>query len=228
MQWNTDATWHLLETLFCVQVSVVCTPTPQQGSPARCAAGGVWLSSTHSRAGRGAESSSRPSTSFLLTDSSWHGCLQAGILRVQEKKKKKKVIKSRMWEGATGGRKGSRTLKELNRQLQHSHLTTGSYGLKQPRRRWEEVSRRRHRRPPLNLHRFDHWDKPSMAMQPRFRNYSSDSVGSDRVFLEESNYQGMLRVMDYRKGRVCRRYFSVLPAADCRCLFFFLLFLSLV
>lgn len=61
-------------------------------------------------------------------------------------------------------------------------------------------------------------------MEPRFRNYSSDSVGSDRVFLEESNYQGMLRVMDYSKGRVCRRYCSVSIAADCICLFFFCCF----
>lgn len=80
------------------------------------------------------------------------------------------------------------------------------------------------RRLHLDVHGSDqHQDKPSMAMEPRFRNYSSDSVGSDRVFLEESNYQGMLRVMDYRKGRVCRRYFSVSLAADCRCLFFLFL-----
>lgn len=176
-------------------------------------------------AGQG-EGQSHPLVQVLhfcwLTAPDTVACRQA-FCKCRRKEKKKKVIKSRMWEGATGGRKGSRTLKELNRQLQHSHLTTGSYGLKQPRRRWEEVevSRRRQRRPPLNLHRFDHWDKPSMAMEPRFRNYSSDSVGSDRVFLEESNYQGMLRVMDYRKGRVCRHFFSVLPPADCRCLFFF-------
>lgn len=39
-----------------------------------------------------------------------------------------------------------------------------------------------------------------MAMEQRFRNYSSDSVGSDGVFIEDSYYQGMLRAMDYRKG----------------------------
>lgn len=39
-------------------------------------------------------------------------------------------------------------------------------------------------------------------MEPRFRNYSSDSVGSDRVFIEDSYYQGMLKAMDHRKGRV--------------------------
>lgn len=41
-----------------------------------------------------------------------------------------------------------------------------------------------------------------MAMEQRFRNYSSDSVGSDGVFIEESYYQGMLKAMDCRKGRV--------------------------
>lgn len=46
-----------------------------------------------------------------------------------------------------------------------------------------------------------------MAMEQRFRNYSSDSVGSDRVFVEDSYYQGMLKAMDYRKGRVWRHYY---------------------
>lgn len=46
-------------------------------------------------------------------------------------------------------------------------------------------------------------------MEQRFRNYSSDSVGSDRVFIEESYYQGMLKAMDHRKGRVYRHiYYS--------------------
>jgi len=39
-------------------------------------------------------------------------------------------------------------------------------------------------------------------MEQRVRNYSSDSVGSDGVFIEESYYQGMLKSMDHRKGRV--------------------------
>lgn len=38
-------------------------------------------------------------------------------------------------------------------------------------------------------------------MEQRFRNYSSDSVGSDGVFIEDS-YQGVLKAMDHRKGRV--------------------------
>lgn len=37
-------------------------------------------------------------------------------------------------------------------------------------------------------------------MEQRVRNYSSDSVGSDRVFIED--YPGMLRATDHRKGRV--------------------------
>ncbi|MEQ2178212.1 hypothetical protein GOODEAATRI_011604, partial [Goodea atripinnis] len=40
------------------------------------------------------------------------------------------------------------------------------------------------------------------GMEPRFRNYSSDSMSSDGVFIEELFYQGMLRSMDHRKGRV--------------------------
>lgn len=39
-------------------------------------------------------------------------------------------------------------------------------------------------------------------MEARFRNYSSDSAGSDGVFIEEPLYHGMLRAMDHRKGRV--------------------------
>lgn len=39
-------------------------------------------------------------------------------------------------------------------------------------------------------------------MEQRFRNYSSDSMGSDRVFIEDSYYQGMLKATDHRKGRV--------------------------
>lgn len=42
----------------------------------------------------------------------------------------------------------------------------------------------------------------SIAMEQRFRAYSSDSMGSDGVFVEESYYQGVLRAMDHRKGRV--------------------------
>lgn len=45
-----------------------------------------------------------------------------------------------------------------------------------------------------------------MAMERRFRNSSSDSVGSDGVFIEESPYQGMLKAMDHRKGRACHLY----------------------
>lgn len=58
------------------------------------------------------------------------------------------------------------------------------------------------------VHSADRWDKASMAMEQRFRNYSSDSVGSDRVFVEDSYYQGMLKAMDYRKGRVWRHYLT--------------------
>ena len=39
-------------------------------------------------------------------------------------------------------------------------------------------------------------------MEHRFRKYSSDSLGSDGVFIEDSYYQGVLRVMDHRKGTV--------------------------
>ncbi|XP_071387733.1 plectin-like [Centroberyx affinis] len=50
-----------------------------------------------------------------------------------------------------------------------------------------------------------------MAMQPGFRNYSSDSVSSDGVFIEDSYYQGMLKSMDYRKDerdRVQKKTFT--------------------
>ncbi|XP_071356214.1 plectin a isoform X8 [Trachinotus anak] len=50
-----------------------------------------------------------------------------------------------------------------------------------------------------------------MAMQQRFRNYSSDSVGSDGVFIEDSYYQGMLKAMDCRKDerdRVQKKTFT--------------------
>ncbi len=40
-----------------------------------------------------------------------------------------------------------------------------------------------------------------MAVYQGYRAYSTDSVGSDVVFTDEShNYQGMLRAMDERKG----------------------------
>lgn len=39
-----------------------------------------------------------------------------------------------------------------------------------------------------------------MAVYQGYRTYSTDSVGSDVVFSEESPYQGMLRAMDERKG----------------------------
>lgn len=55
-----------------------------------------------------------------------------------------------------------------------------------------------------------------MAMEQRFRNYSSDSVGSDRVFIEDSYYQGMLKVMDHRKGRVYHHIYGVSVALDSR------------
>ncbi|XP_039978369.1 plectin a isoform X3 [Xiphias gladius] len=50
-----------------------------------------------------------------------------------------------------------------------------------------------------------------MAMEQRFRKYSSDSVGSDGVYIEESYYQGMLKAMDYRKDerdRVQKKTFT--------------------
>ncbi|KAM9838534.1 plectin a [Aulostomus maculatus] len=50
-----------------------------------------------------------------------------------------------------------------------------------------------------------------MAMQQRFRNYSSDSMSSDGVFIEDSYYQGMLRAMDHRKDerdRVQKKTFT--------------------
>ncbi|XP_062291982.1 plectin a [Scomber scombrus] len=50
-----------------------------------------------------------------------------------------------------------------------------------------------------------------MAMEQRFRNYSSDSVGSDGVFIEESYYQGILKAMDYKKDerdRVQKKTFT--------------------
>ncbi|CAB1447264.1 unnamed protein product, partial [Pleuronectes platessa] len=48
-------------------------------------------------------------------------------------------------------------------------------------------------------------------MEPRFRNYSSDSVGSDGVFIEETYCQGRLRAMDHRKDerdRVQKKTFT--------------------
>jgi len=39
-----------------------------------------------------------------------------------------------------------------------------------------------------------------MAVYQGYRTYSTDSVGSDVVFSDESPYQGMLRAMDERKG----------------------------
>uniref|UniRef100_A0A3Q3LK11 Plectin n=1 Tax=Mastacembelus armatus TaxID=205130 RepID=A0A3Q3LK11_9TELE len=50
-----------------------------------------------------------------------------------------------------------------------------------------------------------------MAMERGFRNYSSDSVGSDGVFFEECHYQGMLKAMDSRKDerdRVQKKTFT--------------------
>jgi hypothetical protein len=41
-----------------------------------------------------------------------------------------------------------------------------------------------------------------MSMQPVYRTYSSDSVGSDRVFTDGYYYQGMLKATDGRKGRI--------------------------
>ncbi|MEQ2235900.1 hypothetical protein ILYODFUR_006899, partial [Ilyodon furcidens] len=49
------------------------------------------------------------------------------------------------------------------------------------------------------------------GMEPRFRNYSSDSMSSDGVFIEERFYQGMLRAMDHRKDerdRVQKKTFT--------------------
>ncbi|KAG8004855.1 Plectin [Nibea albiflora] len=48
-------------------------------------------------------------------------------------------------------------------------------------------------------------------MERRSRKYSSDSVGSDAVFIEDSCYQGMLRAMDHRKDerdRVQKKTFT--------------------
>lgn len=42
------------------------------------------------------------------------------------------------------------------------------------------------------------------------RSYSSDSLGSDRVFADEGYYQGMLKATDERKGRVTRKGLTVL------------------
>lgn len=62
---------------------------------------------------------------------------------------------------------------------------------------------------PLDLQKFfcDHWLNGGTAMEQRFRNYSSDSVASDGVFIEDLHYQGMLRATDHRKGRVCPTWF---------------------
>ncbi|KAI4818180.1 hypothetical protein KUCAC02_011539, partial [Chaenocephalus aceratus] len=51
----------------------------------------------------------------------------------------------------------------------------------------------------------------STEMERRSQNCSSDSVGSDGVFMEESHYQGMLRNMDHRKDerdRVQKKTFT--------------------
>ena len=50
-----------------------------------------------------------------------------------------------------------------------------------------------------------------MAMHHSFRNYSSDSVSSDGVFIEDSYYQGRLKATDYRKGRVFIPVFVATP-----------------
>ncbi|KAL0962606.1 hypothetical protein UPYG_G00342470 [Umbra pygmaea] len=50
-----------------------------------------------------------------------------------------------------------------------------------------------------------------MSMQPGYRTYSSDSVGSDGVFTEDRYYQGMLKAMDGRKDerdRVQKKTFT--------------------
>lgn len=61
-----------------------------------------------------------------------------------------------------------------------------------------------------------------MAMGQRFRNYSSDSVSSDGVFFEESYYQGMLKAMDHRKGRVSDAYVvSLVLLKSCVCVLLF-------
>lgn len=77
---------------------------------------------------------------------------------------------------------------------------------------------RQHRLQTCSLFCFvlDHRVNVSMAMEQRFRNYSSDSVSSDGVFIEEPYYQGMLRAMDHRKGRVYSAHFvSVILTEDC-------------
>lgn len=100
-----------------------------------CVAGGALALEAHiAGQGEGDESSSRPNTYLLLTDSSWHGCLRAGILQVQEKREKKESHQEQNVWGSNGRKKGESDFREVNRQLQHSHLATGSYGLKQPRR----------------------------------------------------------------------------------------------
>lgn len=106
--------------------------------------------------------------------------------------------------GSDWRKKEESDLREVNRQLQHSHLTTLKAASEVVKgRKSGSFATLVSADPPLDLHDSDHLrDKPSMAMEPRFRNYSSDSVGSDRVFLDDANYQGMRRVMDYRKGRV--------------------------
>ncbi|XP_068615270.1 plectin-like [Brachionichthys hirsutus] len=50
-----------------------------------------------------------------------------------------------------------------------------------------------------------------MELEQRFRTHSSGSVGSDRVFMEDSSYQGLLRAMDCRKDerdRVQKKTFT--------------------
>lgn len=176
----------------------------------------------HSSAGPGGE----PSFSFqrpLCSEWQLLTLQPAGrhFARAGEKEKKIGALNVRDSEGRKEGKKGSKTcVQELNQWLEHSHLTTGSHTVKQCFRQQEEVAWSRQHR--LSICRgsrlvLDHWRSSGTAMEQRFRNYSSDSMGSDRVFVEESYYQGRLKATDHRKGRVCHHLDAVSLVLALRC-----------
>lgn len=184
--------------------------------------------------GRGAESSLSVQILTLrwLTAPDTVACRQAFCKYWWEKKKKKKHNTSRVQNvrDSKGRRKKKgKRLQELNEWAPtlplNYRILQCKAALKGCKEKWKshkvDNSASEPAEAPVQL--ADRWDKASMAMEQRFRNYSSDSVGSDRVFVEDSYYQGMLKAMDYRKGRVWRHY-----SRDYRCSVIFLRAMSLI
>lgn len=112
-----------------VQVSLVCAPTPQQGvSREVCCRWGSGIRSSHSKAGRGGRVVLW-SKYLLSVDWQLLTWLPAGrhFASAGEKEgKKKESHQEQNARGSDGRKRGESDLREVNQQLQLSHLTTGS------------------------------------------------------------------------------------------------------